>query len=262
MKLTKSLLATVVLAAGMALTGCDNDTNGDNYLDYTFSFQGTDDTYTTDGYWAEVFNTADDYKYINAGYAYFSHEATYWDDYDYTSWYGFCPSRATNTDEMDASSDVTSMQWSSASGSGLNSTDYMLAYWNVMEDTTTIPANPTLKITFVAAATPSSIYVNNSNYGYWTMKKGNYFAKAFGDDDWFKVTFIGVKDNAVTGSVDAYLAEKGEIVKTWKAVDLTPLGTVDYIYIQMSSTDNSAYGYGMNNPAYVCLDNLSVRFTY
>ena len=40
-------------------------------------------------------------------------------------------------------------------------------------------------------------------------------------------------------------------------MNLAPLGTqIDMIYFQMTSSDTGAWG--MNNPAYFCLDNLEI----
>ena len=114
-----------------------------------------------------------------------------------------------------------------------------------------------------------SISVCNSTYAALTMKNGdtNYFAKKFGgasgnDPDWFKMTIIGY--NAAgdsVRSVDFYLADyrpvdnsKDYIINKWTTVDLTLLGKINKLTFRFSSSDNGSYG--MNTPAYMCLDNL------
>jgi hypothetical protein len=100
------------------------------------------------------------------------------------------------------------------------------------------------------------------------MKIGDpNFAKKFGgvsgsDPDWFKITAIGY--NAAgdsVKSVDFYLADyratenaKDYTVNKWTNFDLSPLGKINKLTFRFSSTDNGAWG--MNTPAYVCLDNL------
>ena len=115
----------------------------------------------------------------------------------------------------------------------------------------------------------SSISVCNSTYTALTMKNGDPygFSKKFGgttgnDPDWYKMTVIGY---SATGdsvkSVNFYLADyrftdnsKDYIINKWTTVDLSSLGKINKITFRLSSSDNGAYG--MNTPAYVCLDNL------
>lgn len=263
MKLTKTLLAALAV---IGLSACDSDNEGENYYTYVYSFEQSDaaSLYNADGYWTEVYNTDEDYTVIGLQpNVYFSHSASAeeWYGVVYRSWYGFCPSRANETYDVTTETDMTLHQWSSVTGNGVgSSSDYLLGYWNCTEETTSIPENPSMKITFNGGAEPLSVYVTNSNYAYWVMKNGNSFSQAFDSSSWFKVSFIGVKNEAVTNTVDFYLAKDGEIVNSWKGVDLSPLGNVDYVYIQMSSSDTGEYG--MNTPGYVCLDNLAVRYTY
>lgn len=113
-----------------------------------------------------------------------------------------------------------------------------------------------------------SVSVCNSVYAALAMRDGNLFSKKFGgeshnDKDWFKLTIIGY--NAAgdsVKSVDFYLADyrfdnnsKDYIIKKWTNVDLTSLGKINKVTFRFSSSDNGIYG--MNTPAYVCLDNLN-----
>jgi hypothetical protein len=112
-----------------------------------------------------------------------------------------------------------------------------------------------------------SISACNSSYTALSMKNGDNYSKKFGgttgnDKDWFKMTAIGY--NAAgdsVKSVDFYLADyrfddnsKDYIINKWTTVDLSSLGKINKMTFRLSSTDNSAWG--MNTPAYVCLDNL------
>lgn len=111
-------------------------------------------------------------------------------------------------------------------------------------------------------------YITNTTYGYNTMRDGDGFAKKFGgtpntEADWFKVTIKGyLNGTAKTDSVDFYLADfrdgdstKDYIIKTWEWVDLSSLQGVDSLSFLLSSTD-TAGGFGMNNPAFFCMDNF------
>ena len=103
-------------------------------------------------------------------------------------------------------------------------------------------------------------YLTNAACAYWSMMQGDGYAKKFGAGDWFKLTITGLDAaGAVTGAVDFYLADMregadGGIVDDWQWVDLSCLGRVARLSFDMSSSDSGQYG--MNTPAYFCLDNL------
>ncbi|MBQ9671318.1 MAG: DUF4465 domain-containing protein [Prevotella sp.] len=106
----------------------------------------------------------------------------------------------------------------------------------------------------------SGFYVTNAAYSYTSMINGDDYAKKFGQDDWFKLTVTGYDAaGEQTGTVDFYLADLRDaqasyILKTWRWVDLTSLGKVKRLGFSLSSSDNGDWG--MNTPAYFCLDNL------
>ncbi len=145
-----------------------------------------------------------------------------------------------------------------------------------------------LMLTGAALGHPvSGFYITNSTYTYNSMRDGDGFAKKFGDTthsgittgqgtapDWFKVTIKGMYHGSfATDSVDYYLADyrpagtaNDSIVRGWNWVNLLPLGNVDSIFFYLSSSDNGSFG--MNTPAYFCMDqfttldhNLSVSTT-
>lgn len=101
-------------------------------------------------------------------------------------------------------------------------------------------------------------YITNSAYAYNAMSVGDGFARAFAQGDWLKVTFTA--DNGKT--VDYYLGDyrsedvtKNYILNQWDWVDLSPLGQVKTVTLSMSGSDMGAYG--LNTPAYVCLDDFN-----
>lgn len=112
-----------------------------------------------------------------------------------------------------------------------------------------------------------SVSVCNSTYTALSMKNGDAsFSKKFGgtsgnDKDWFKMTVVGFNLAGESKTVEFYLADyrsddnsKDYIINKWTAVDLTSLGKINKMTFRFTSTDNGVYG--MNTPAYVCLDNL------
>lgn len=111
-------------------------------------------------------------------------------------------------------------------------------------------------------------FVTNSTWTALSMKYGDAFSKKFGgedgsDPDWLKLTITGTDTDWNTSTVEYYLADfthadpaKDHVIETWQWVDLTSLGKVRQLQFTMSSTDNGDWG--MNTPAYFCIDNLVV----
>lgn len=113
----------------------------------------------------------------------------------------------------------------------------------------------------------AGFYVTNGTYAATSMRNGDLFAKKFGgvsgnDPDWFKLTIRKYLGGVMTNdSVEFYLADfrssnnsEDYIVENWQWVDLTTLGNVDSLVFKLSSSDNGTYG--MNTPAFFCLDNF------
>ena len=106
------------------------------------------------------------------------------------------------------------------------------------------------------------VYVTNSTYAYLAIKEhndgnGSYsMIKEWTKDDKFTLTITGYNGKEKTASVDFLLANGTDVVNTWQQIDLSKLGKVTKIQFSLSSTDTGAYG--MNTPAYFCLDQLTV----
>jgi len=99
------------------------------------------------------------------------------------------------------------------------------------------------------------------------MKNGDAIAKKFGgetgdDPDFFLLTIRKYLDGTLsTDSVNFYLADyrfedntEDYIVKDWTWLDLTSLGNADSLNFSLSSSDVGEFG--MNTPAYVCVDQI------
>jgi hypothetical protein len=125
--------------------------------------------------------------------------------------------------------------------------------------------------------TVKGFYVSNSTYAYKSMLNGDMFAKKFGDTtgthcgcpqgsypDWFKLTVKRYYQGYLRNdSAEVYLADyrysnntQDYILKTWAWIDLDSLGNTDSLTFFLSSSDNGMYG--MNTPAYFCIDNLTL----
>jgi hypothetical protein len=115
----------------------------------------------------------------------------------------------------------------------------------------------------------SGMYVTNTTYAALSMKHGDAFAKKFGgeegkDPDWFKLLVWGIQEGGEnTDSLEFYLADYrfeedslDYIVDSWQWVDLESLGPVRALEFALLSSDLGPFG--MNTPAYFCLDLLRV----
>ena len=105
------------------------------------------------------------------------------------------------------------------------------------------------------AAVVPGFWINNSIYAVNSMSNGDGYAKKFGKDDWFKLTINGYLNGmGIDTQVEVYLAKDGQYIGKWTYVDLSQFGPVDALTFSLSSSDNGDYG--MNTPAYFCMDNF------
>ena len=116
------------------------------------------------------------------------------------------------------------------------------------------------------------LYLTNTTYAYLSMKNGDAFAKKFGGDngsdpDFFKLRIYGMQNGKIdsTNFVDFYLADfrfdndsLDYIVDDWWYVDLSPLGYIDGLTFELSSSDVGAWG--MNTPAFFAVD--KIKYSY
>jgi len=116
------------------------------------------------------------------------------------------------------------------------------------------------------AYAPEGIFVTNATYAALSMEQGDWLAKKFGgedgsDPDYFMLSAWGFAKGESTDTIDYYLAdyrsdvpEEDYIIKTWQWVDLSSFGKVDSLKFGLESSDVGIYG--MNTPAYFCMDDL------
>jgi hypothetical protein len=126
----------------------------------------------------------------------------------------------------------------------------------------------------------NGFYVTNSTYAYNSMRDGDIFARKFGDTtgtnsglpqgsypDYFKLTVKAYVGGMLgQDSVEFYLADYrflndslDYIVNTWQWVDCSILQVFDSLLFSLTSSDNGAFG--MNTPAFFCIDNLTIDVT-
>lgn len=112
------------------------------------------------------------------------------------------------------------------------------------------------------------LFICNATYPYLSMRDGDAFSKKFGgisgaDPDFFKLTIRKYDQGELsTDSIDFFLAdfrsdnpEEDYILKDWTYVDLSSLGDMDSLSLSLSSSDVGIFG--MNTPAYFCVDQIA-----
>ncbi len=202
---------------------------------------------STNAYW----NGSDTSGGFQSGSAYFYNNY----NQSWGSWTGFAYSNMKN----DTTAGYTN-QYSAITAGGVNGSDnYGVAYAGA-------PISVRLDST-LAGNVLQGVFVTNSTYAVLSMENGDAYAKKFGgadgtDPDWFLLTIKGYEKGAYTDSVNFYLADfrsdnpaDDYILKSWAWVDLQSLGAVDSLTFELNSSDVGTYG--MNTPAYFCLDNLN-----
>ena len=103
---------------------------------------------------------------------------------------------------------------------------------------------------------PIGVYVNNSMSAYNYMNTASFA----NDGHYLNIIATGYDENGnVTGSSITSLANANNVVKEWKYFDLTPLNECVKVVFTLQTDDDS--GYGMNIPAYFCIDAFSYANT-
>lgn len=114
------------------------------------------------------------------------------------------------------------------------------------------------------------IWVNNTTWAVLDMEGADGALNepfTYSRRSWCKLMITGVRaDGTESGTVEFYLADfrtddaKG-IVKEWTKIDLSALGSVAKLRFSMDSSDVDEFlgARALNNPAYFCIDDLTVR---
>lgn len=130
-----------------------------------------------------------------------------------------------------------------AASGAAGSKTYAVFYGN--PDLTMMPKND-IEFIYrqVGACSPYSCYVNNTTY------VARMIREHFGDEDKLVLTATGWREGGEKTTASIVLAQKDTVMYNWTKFDLSKLGFVDYIDIEVVSTNP-------NVPAYCCIDNFS-----
>lgn len=169
---------------------------------------------------------------------------------EWNFWYNFAYSNCTATTFNTLNPD----QFNSAVGSGYNgSENYVVSF----------PQGG--NITVLNKAEGDSIrgfYISNNAYAVECINNGLPPGRAFTEGDWLKVTITGTHADNTKATVEYYLADYRATAEndryyldTWQWVDLRSLGEVKTLSFAITGSDTGSYG--LNTPAYFCLDNFN-----
>lgn len=168
------------------------------------------------------------------------------------SFSGFNYSNITDNTDPSYTNDKSAITGIGADSSDNYAIDFVtIDFANTEDPTATIPSG--IGLTGNASGHPVlGAYFTNTTYAYY------YMQDHFQASDWFKLTVRGYLNGQQSdNTVDFMLADTGNVlVDTWQWIDLTTLGNVDSLTFDLSSSDTSG-GFGMNNPAYFAMDNLT-----
>lgn len=179
----------------------------------------------------------------------------------WNSWTGW--SMSSMADTVDA---TYNNQYSCISGSGFNRSEtYLTGYKHC-----SVLFPYVSKTHFNTAYRSFFVGINNATYAYKTMLDGNNFAKKFGgvsgnDEDFLVLKVVGtLYSGEKTDTIEHYLADfrsddnsKDYIQKQWSYLNLSPIvqgKAVVRLDFWIEGSDTGQYG--LNTPAYFCMDNM------
>lgn len=167
---------------------------------------------------------------------------------------------------------------SGASGAGHSGNNFAIVYGYVDQYNSSYMTYPS--ITFRASTKVSTVWICNSSYTYGVIKNGNHWDDGE-DDGWtgsakpLNNTFSDGKKGYLT--IEAYgfngstptnggnpvtfdlanynTSSTGNVIDQWTEWDLSALGSVTTIKFNIVGNDSGTYG--LNTPAYFCIDDIS-----
>lgn len=239
--MNKKIICSVAVISvySMIYFSCQREEDKIDYI--TFEELPLDES----GYW----NGSDGSGGFTAGNASFPTTYTDWGG-GISSWMGFGYSNHT-----DKTTPGYENQYSCYAGSGANSSEVFC----LISVGDTMHFNIPEKVEY--------LYVANSTYAALSMKYGDQFAKKFGgedgtDPDYFNLVLtIYDKEDLKIGTATIGLADytfednlQDYISNTWTKIPLEDFGYLKKIAFSFVSSDTCIYG--INTPAYACIDNI------
>ena len=229
----------------LALTACNNE-NGDNTTPQTYTIDFEQIALDTDGrslgtdtHTKDATSTYDIYSESICG-AQFD---TWLQESPWFFWWGWAYS---DNIESEYQSDY-SHQYANPIGA-YSGQKFAICY---RSESTGSLYSPSIR--FGQEVTPQSVMVTNSTTTVCYVKGEDSFS-VWSADDKTSLLITGYRGATPTGTISFTLAEGADYVDDWTKVELGELGKVDRLEFVISSTDVGDWG--MNAPAYVCIDDV------
>lgn len=102
------------------------------------------------------------------------------------------------------------------------------------------------------------MWVCPTTYALNCFMNGNELTSNLSDDDYVKLIAEGYVNDSKVNECEFVMANGNSIVMDWSKWDLSSLGAVDYILLNIIGTNDN--GYGFSQPAYFAYDDVAVRF--
>lgn len=137
---------------------------------------------------------------------------------------------------------------------------FMMARWDTQESTTSIPANPSVSLSFVVPFYPEAMTVCNSSALYYEMQR-TFTPNSRVDK--VKLVITGLRNGKKTGSVELPLesGNKGEYITKWTVVELGALNEVDKVYMQLVGSEGAGAAAVAKYP-YFCMGSFAYSYGY
>lgn len=140
---------------------------------------------------------------------------------------------------------------------------------NGYQDNNSMSSMAQFSFSGTASYVVESVMICPPSYLYGTIELGNAFGSTPLKENagWFKIMAYGfdAQGNATNGgnAVEKYICDyrnaSAQVAtpSTWQEWNLSELGAVHTVKFQFQGSDTGAYG--LNTPAYMCLDNIKLR---
>ncbi|MFV0467391.1 MAG: DUF4465 domain-containing protein [Dysgonomonas sp.] len=182
----------------------------------------------------------------------YSFTNTYYPEWSYWGGFGYANLSTTSFDP----DQYLTQQFRSVVGHGAENSDtYSIVYAMGTETKISVVNN-------AAGAIIPGVYLTNAAYTLNSMENGDLIAgDPFKQGDYYKVIFTGTTATRSTSTVECYLADyrsndasERYMLTDWKWFDLSSLGNVTSVTISVGGSRTGDYG--LNTPAYLCMDNF------
>jgi hypothetical protein len=137
---------------------------------------------------------------------------------------------------------------------------FAIAYVSMPDETDPEIYVNKLSITFSQTVQQLSFDVANTTVAALLIKDGSDYSKKFEEGDWFKLSYQAYdsKGQGIPETAgEIFLAEGTSVLDKWVTIDIPGNSAISRLEFSLSSSDNSPFG--MNTPAFFCLDNIKAK---